>query len=348
MKVPAPLKMVKPLALSLVTGLLSPVFADAGGSHALVQFTPHDRLFAVAFNGEFGETVGQDGLVLQSSDGGKTWLHEVNPPTPLALFSVAINGTRSIAVGQEGLILIRDGRKNWRKIQAVTDQRLLRVSVNKNGVAVAVGAFGTLVKSTDNGESWVLMKPDWAALYKSDDTNAFSTIHDEPTLYTVKVFDDGSIVIGGEYGQINRSTDGGTTWTSVFQAHAIKNGSIAPTVFGMNFRDDGTGYAAGQDGLLVMSADNGKSWNALDSHSQASLFDVNSTPDGHVFVVGQRAGLVSADAGKTWKPLKALDLTLNWYSGLAYSTSVADDSMIAVGHSGRVLKLAACSDSGCN
>lgn len=50
-------KFIKTLFLSLVAGILSPALADAGGSHALVQFTPHDRLFSVAFNGEFGEAV---------------------------------------------------------------------------------------------------------------------------------------------------------------------------------------------------------------------------------------------------------------------------------------------------
>lgn len=334
-------KSIKTLILSLAAGILSPAFADAGGSHAIVQFTPHDRLFSVAFNGDFGEAVGDGGLALQSTDGGKTWQHEVNPPSQLAMFSVAISGSRSIVVGQEGLILVRDGRKSWRKIEPVTDQRLLRVSLNKSGLAVAVGAFGTLLKSTDNGQTWAELKPDWAALYKTDSTSDFVAARDEPTLYVAKVFDDGSILIGGEYGQLNRSTDGGATWTRVFNAPVGKSSLTPPSLFGMHFRDDGTGYAAGQDGLIIMTSDGGKTWTQLDTHSEASLFDVESTPDGHVFAVGMRTGLVSADAGKTWEPLKALDLSLNWYSGLARGAGTGEDSMIAVGHSGRVLALVA-------
>jgi photosystem II stability/assembly factor-like uncharacterized protein len=333
------LKSVKALILSLATGICTLAFAD-GGSHALVQYTPHDRLYSVAFSGDFGEAVGEGGLVLQSADGGKTWVHEVTPPTRLAMFSVAISGARSIAVGQQGLILVRDGRKPWRKIEPVTDQRLLRVSLNPSGLAVAVGAFGTLLKSTDNGENWTQLKPDWTTLYKTEDTSDFVAVRDEPTLYVVKVFDDGSILIGGEYGQLNRSTDGGATWTPVFKTQAAK-GSNPPTLFGMHLREDGIGYASGQEGLVVMTNDSGKSWTQLDSNSQASLFDVESTSDGHVFAVGMRTGLVSADAGKTWQPLKALDLNLNWYSGLGRGASTAGGSVIAVGHSGRVLQLAA-------
>ncbi len=337
------LKSVKTLVLLLVAGVCGAAFADAD-SHAVVQYTPHDRLFSIAFSGDFGEAVGEGGLVLQSSDGGRSWQHEVKAPTNLAIFSVAICGTRSIAVGQEGLILVRDGRKAWHKVEPVTEQRLLRVSLNKSGLAVAVGAFGTLLKSTDNGQSWSELKPDWTTLYKTDSTSDFVAARDEPTLYVVKVFDDGSILIGGEYGQLNRSTDGGNTWTPVFKAPTGSTGLTPPSLFGMHFRDDGTGYASGQDGMVVMTADSGKSWSALDTQTQASLFDVESTPDGHVFAVGMRSGLISADGGKSWRPLKALDLNLNWYSGLARSASAADDSMIAVGHSGRVLQLMARGD----
>lgn len=328
-------------ALLLAAAVSSVALAGAEASEEIVQFTPHDRLFSVAFSGDFGEAVGEAGLIVQTADGGKTWRHEVSVPTQASLFSVAIGGSRSIAVGQQGLILVRDGRKQWRKVAPLTDQRLLRVSLNKSGLAVAVGAFGTLLKSSDYGETWSELKPDWATLYQAEEVSDFAAIRDEPTLYAVKVFEDGSIVIGGEYGQLNRSTDGGETWAPVFRATAAKEGSTPPTVFGMNFRAGGIGYATGQEGLIVMTMDNGQTWSQLQSESQASLFDIDSTADGHVFAIGMRSCLVSTDEGKTWQRLKALDVGLNWYSGLAHSGSTERDSVIAVGHSGRVLRLAA-------
>lgn len=334
------LKFVLPISLSLAVVTLSPVFAQSGGSQAIVQYTPHDRLYSVAFNGDFGLAVGESGLVLQTTDGGKTWAHEVSSPTKLAMFSVAINGSRSIAVGQQGLILVRDGRNAWRKVESITDQRLLRVSLNKSGVAVAVGAFGTLLKSTDNGQTWAQLKPDWAKLYKTADTSDFLAARDEPTLYIAKVLDDGSMFIGGEYGQLNRSTDGGVTWTPVYQASAIQ-GATPPSLFGMDLKADGTGYAAGHDGLIVSTADSGKTWTKVDSNSHASYFDIASTSDGHVFAVGMRSGIVSADGGKSWQQLKDLDINLNWYSGLAHSENSSGNSIFAVGHSGRVLQLIA-------
>lgn len=326
------------LLLMVVAG--SVAMAADGGSRMLNQLTPHDRLYSVAFNGDFGEAVGDGGLVLVTTNGGKTWVRENNPPTDLSLLSVAISGSRSIAVGLQGLILVRDDQKPWRKIDPVTDRRLMRVSLNKAGLAIAVGAFGTLLKSTDGGETWADLKPDWAELYKTGVVGDFEAIRDEPTIYVAKVFDDGSMIIGGEFGQLNRSSDGGTTWEPVFQVPAAVQGSIPPTIFGMHFHDDGVGYAAGQSGLIVSSVDSGKTWTQLDSQSEASLFDIAPTQDGHVVAIGMRSGLVSADAGKTWQPLKALDVSLNWYSGLGRGASTPDGSVIAVGHSGRVLELA--------
>ncbi len=307
----------------------------------MTQMTPHDRLYAVAFGDDVGVAVGHAGLILETANGGKTWAKAAEqPPTKLAMHGVAIAGDRSIAVGQQGLVLVRDGRGAWRKVDSGSTMRLLRVGLNKNGLAIAVGAFGTLLKSTDGGESWTSIAPNWAELYKSSSSGGeFETVRDEPTIYVVKVFDDGSILIGGEYGQINLSTDGGSTWTPVFHGVSAENGSTPPTIFGMNIREDGLGYASGQGGLIVKTSDAGKTWMQIPSGSEASLFDIDSTRDGHVVAVGMRAGLVSSDGGKSWHSLDALDLSLNWYSGLSRGTTTPGDALFAVGHSGRVLSL---------
>lgn len=331
---------------SVFLGLLALGFPSAwaaeAGSRAMTQMTPHDRLYAVAFGKDVGVAVGHAGLVLETTDGGKTWSKAAEqPPTQLAMHGIAIVGDRSIAVGQKGLVLVRDGRGAWRQVDSGTDMRLLRVGLNKNGIAVAVGAFGTLLKSTDGGETWASIAPNWAELYKSGDgSDEFAAVRDEPTNYVVKVFDDDSILIGGEYGQINHSTDGGATWSPVFQAQSDESGTIPPTIFGMNVRDDGVGYASGQDGLILKTVDAGKSWTRLTSGSKASLFDIDSTADGRVIAIGMRAGLVSSDGGSNWQPLHALDLSLNWYSGLSRGSSTPGDALFAVGHSGRVLSLA--------
>ena len=49
---------------------------------------------------------------------------------------------------------------------------------------------------------------------------------------------------------------------------------------------------------------------------------------------------VSSDNGATWSPIRALDFSINWYTGLGHAASAAAGEVIAVGHSGRILRLA--------
>lgn len=155
------------------------------------------------------------------------------------------------------------------------------------------------------------------------------------------MFDDGAILIGGEYCQLNLSTDGGSTWKAVYQGQPATAGGTPPTIFGLNIRADGTGFASSQDGLILKTRDLGHRWTPLSTGTSASLFDIDSLPDGKVIAIGMRAGRVSTDNGESWQPVNALDVSLNWYSALGRAGSARGDSLIAVGHSGRIVSLAA-------
>ncbi|QHS11114.1 YCF48-related protein [Sinimarinibacterium sp. NLF-5-8] len=314
----------------------SPRPSASGNSKVLIAATPHDRLFSVVFHGTQGLAVGEDGLLMSSADGGKSWTRG-KAPTDLALLDVATNGTRTIAVGQQGLILVRDGQGDWNKVDSSSTARLLQVDVNAAGLAIAVGAFGTLLKSEDGGNSWASITPDWATLYAGDGDSV--TVRDEPTNYVVDVADDGVILIGGEYGQLLRSTDGGQQWTVVHRLPSV-DGQPQPTIFSLSIRSDGEGYAVGQAGLVMRTTDGGLSWTDLPAPTGGSLFAVESFDDGQVIAVGMRVGLRSKDHGATWQPITDLDLNLNWYTGLALAPALAAGQVIAVGHSGRVVRIA--------
>lgn len=305
-------------------------------NRVITQATPHDRLLSVDFEGDEAIAVGESGLLQTSTDGGKTWKREP-APTTLAMIDVATNGTRTIAVGQVGLILVKDRDGAWRKVDSGTDRRLLQVDINKNGLAFVTGAFGTLLKSTDAGETWKSVAPNWAGLYDSGQGDT-AVLRDEPTNYVVHVADDGSALIGGEYGQLMRSPDGGVCWEIAYR-HPQGEGEVSPTIFGMSIRGDGVGYAVGQSGFVARTADGGLSWTALKTPVTGSLFGVASFADGQVVAVGQRVALRSHDEGATWNPIKALDLNLNWYSAMGYGTSARAGEVVAVGHSGRIISL---------
>lgn len=310
---------------------------DDGRNVLLSSATPHDRLFSVMFDGDKGLAVGETGLIKVTADGGKTWARQ-EPPTTLALIDVASNGTRTIAVGQMGLILVREGEGAWRKVESGTTRRLLQVDINKDGLAFIVGAFGTLLKSTDGGETWTDVAPNWAGIYDSGQGDT-AVLRDEPTNYIVDVLDNGGTIIGGEYGQLMYSPDGGICWEIAYR-HPSVSGENAPTLFAMSIRADGTGYAVGQSGMALRTNNNGLSWSLLQTPVDVSLFGVESSPDGQVVAIGQRVALRSADGGQSWAPINALDLSLNWYTGISRSASAPAGEFISVGHGGRVIRLA--------
>ncbi len=307
--------------------------ADDGGS-VVFQATRADRLYGSDFIGDTGLAVGEAGRIMRTQDGGKTWKEELSPSS-LSLFSVAGNGSRDIAVGQQGLVVVRTADGAWRQIDSGADSRLLKVDVNSNNLAVAVGAFGTLLRSTDGGESWTSIAPEWAPLYDSGSGDT-ALLRDEPTNYVVKVFDDGRIIIGGEYGQLMESTDAGDSWHVLYR-HPEENGDVAPTLFDITFEGE-RGYAVGQAGLVLRSDDAGRTWRSMPTSTEASLFAVATIGQDKVFAVGQRTAMFSVTGGASWEASNALDFSLNWYADVGHGASTGDQ-LAVFGHSARIVAI---------
>src|SRR5258708_17576822 len=80
--------------------------------------------------------------------------------------------------------------------QGNTLRSIVTVDVN---VVVAVGEFGTILRTTDGGVTWILQS--------SGTTNS---------LYGVSFADANTGTVVGRSGTILRTIDGGSTWTTQF------------------------------------------------------------------------------------------------------------------------------------
>lgn len=287
--------------------------------------TAHQALFAVTFNGAMGIAVGAVGDIRESTDAGRTW-KQVKSPTQQALLGVAMNAERAIAVGQKGTILVRDKSGEWRAVeQSVSKERLFAIAMTEKAagsspVAIAVGSFGALLRSTDGGAHWESVAPRW---------QDYSVDGADPNLYSVHVGDDGTILIAGEFGIVARSTDNGATWESKHKG--------AATLFDLALQANGVGYAVGQDGEVVKTVDGGVSWANVDAGIKTNLLAVAIDPNGRIYATGMHETYAGRDDGKPWSELASSATQGLWHAGLKSTTAV--NEVIAVGQTAQILRL---------
>lgn len=302
-------------AVVIAAGFLAGAARADGTARLVRQGTPHEALFGIAFDGSRGLAVGALGAVLETSNAGRSWQKVEGPSTNLALLGVAIRGNKGIAVGQLGSTFVTDGGP-WRAAQSEAEERLFSVGLVSDRVAVAVGAFGTIVRSLDGGETWQRQEIDWVSVLEEDF---------EPHLYDVTMTDEGAVVIVGEFGLVLRSEDAGASWRKVRKGEE--------SLFGVAFAGH-YGLAVGQDGAVVSTADAGRSWQAVKSGLDANLLDVWLHNDKAV-VVGVRSAAISEDGGRSWQRLAEEGLDEGWHQAV----SAADDLPVAVGYAGRMLTI---------
>ena len=289
----------------------------------------HSANFGISFDGAKGVTVGMRGAINESSDGGLTWKPVEHGLTELALLSVDRRGAHTVAVGQTGLVMVEESPGKWAVIDSGIKNRLFSVSVNSAGLAIAVGEFGTLIKSSDGGRTWASAAPDWTQFA---DAESFGT--GEPTMYAAHVAESGEITIAGEYGSILRSNDSGATWTVL---RAVTAG--VPTIFALSIPADGQGnsYAVGQTGELLISADQGKSWGKCTTDTESNFLGVAAAPNGEVVITGMRVMMRSTNNGVTFDSLVEGDIVTDWYQATRVVPSTG--KILAVGHSGKIIQI---------
>jgi photosystem II stability/assembly factor-like uncharacterized protein len=313
--------MHRPAVYLLLAGALHWPAAQAVPPTAHHEATAHDALFGLCLEGDYGISVGANGLVLESRDGGNSW-RELAPFTQSALLDVSCDTSPRLMVGQQGMVF-REQDGAFQAVDSGTDARLLSVDSNADGLAMAVGGFGTVLRSSDGGRSWETLPFDWEAIL-----NDFL----EPHLYDVDVAEDGVITIVGEFELVLRSEDGGDTWETTHKGEA--------SLFALDLQPNGRGYAVGQDGRIVATTDGGVSWSSLDSPAGEILLDVWSDAGGKVYISGIRTMLRSDDGGGNWTSVQGGDLSTGWYQQIV----VPDDDgavgrVLMAGHRGKIISL---------
>ena len=227
-----------------------------------------------------GWAVGDDGTILHTTDGGKSW----NPQARKSgnhLQSVAfVDAKTGWAVGFNGTILhTTDGGQSWNPQASNSAGRLQSVAFVDAKTGWAVGGGGTILHTTDGGQSWNPQPR------KSGDLLREVAFIDAKTGWAV-----------GEAGTILHTTDGGQSWNP----QPSKIGSALRSVA---FVDAKTGWAVGDGGIILQTTDEGQSWNPQASKSRGWLRSVAFVDAKTGWAVGEAGTILhTTDGGQSWNP----------------------------------------------
>jgi len=120
-------------------------------------------LYSIYFepSGKKGWAAGQDSVIINTEDGGKTWKKIKMPPGLFyTLYKINVIGSQGWAVGSHGeYVVSSDGGKTWApqpdKLHTVFWLRDLAFCDNMHGWVV--GSRGTIVSTKDGGKSWEMV-----------------------------------------------------------------------------------------------------------------------------------------------------------------------------------------------
>ena len=265
-----------------------------------------------------GLVVGNGGLMLKTSDGGKTWEKveiDMRPPGagqrpggggppgggfgrggPPPLYNIYfVDENVGYITGGRGTILkTEDGGKTWARKMAQSDTpgrggRRGGIRANLMGIQMIsetngfiAGSENTILKTTDGGETWV---------GSSERARVGETRNNLENIWFVSPT-TGWVI--GSFGTLLHTMDGGENWNK-------RDPGFDNNLFGIYFLDENTGWICGQEGLILHTTDGGATWNQQKAESFDDLHDI-------IFVdamVGWAVGgynsiLHTTDGGKTW------------------------------------------------
>jgi photosystem II stability/assembly factor-like uncharacterized protein len=186
-----------------------------------------------------GFAVGEEGLVLTTTDAGTTWVQD-NSGTNNDFYAIDVTNypdglPLAIIVGDNGKVLT--GIKgDWYDRSIATTDRLYAAFRFVGGKAWVAGEFGRIWKTTNSGQSWVLQHENMA-------------YH----LHTIQFISKNYGWAAGMSGSILKTTNGGDDWIDV----SPDNLEFFRSIY---FLDYDNGWVVGNGGAIYSTTDGGDSW----------------------------------------------------------------------------------------
>lgn len=214
-----------------------------GNTLRWVKYWDANNWYAIGFAGTFMKTTNAGTTWTFDHKAGGSYLgytgqsinmydaHFFNQSTGVVVGSASVNG---------GIVRTTNGGTTWDTAYSntVVTGIFYQVQFLNNNVGYAVGTVTPKIWKTVNGGV------NWTGI-----TTAPTT-----TMYDIYAFDTLNLIVTTTSGNVQKSTDGGVTWSAV-----ISTGNTSIN-YKMHFTDNNNGYVAGSGGKFAFTNNGGTTW----------------------------------------------------------------------------------------
>jgi photosystem II stability/assembly factor-like uncharacterized protein len=248
---------------------------DDGYTWQQVPVPTSVTLTAVYFvSPEKGWVVGHGGVVLRTTNGGKSWSRVLDGKTAAAIEFTAAEAAYS-PDNRRSAFRLRDAKSS---VDAGADKPFLNLHFTDDNNGIVVGAYGMAFVTHDGGNSWESLMgqiPNTMGMH----------------LYDVHV-QDGTTFLIGEQGSLFRSTEEGAPFIRIETPY---EGSF----FGMIASQYSDLLLYGLRGHLFRSTDNGNNWQQVSLPLPVTLTSGSRLEDGRLVLVDETGQVfLSRDNGE--------------------------------------------------
>ncbi|MBI3135455.1 MAG: gliding motility-associated C-terminal domain-containing protein [Bacteroidetes bacterium] len=285
-----------------------------------------------------GWAVGQGGVILNTTDGGATWVQQTSPVS-VDLHSVCFSSATTgwIVGDNETLLKSVDGGITWDVAPqpSGTSSHLYEIHFVDADHGWILGFLDNF-RTIDGGLTWIPFSPFGGTMYDVHFINpnegwicgvsaylGFSTDGgitwtqvaplSASDIYCLHAKSMSEVVIAGSGGYVHQTLDGGANWT-------VGTSTSPGAILDIDFLNPAIGVAVGNNGTLLTTQDGGMSW-SMNSVVSLDLKAVDMVSDGTGWISGY-SGLILKSA------YAANDLFVYEYHGLDTLCSGVDTDVI--------------------
>lgn len=270
---------------------------------------PIRQLFAVNHETVYG--VGYYGLIIKTTDGGRSW-NILSPPESIFFYDTFfINEQVGWICGERGKIFYTsNGGDSWEQQSTPTNNGLYRIFFTSEVNGWAVGSANTILYTNDGGQNWQQQT--------SENYVTFAGV-------CFKNSQEGFIL--GTKGTLLRTINGGQTWERI-------DLPVANILWDINFFDDQFGVIVGSFGTVLITNDGGDSWDLLPNAPFRHYYHVSVPTDSAIWVSAIDDFFLCESNGIDWHSQVShfVDRFLNNIIATKQGTTYPDKIYILSGH----------------